>query len=248
MRKKLLIVLIFAFVITFVIYLIFQRENKIYYIALGDGMALGENPYSTYGYGYPDFIKDYLKEKNRLSFFTKAFAKEDLRTIDLIKQIEDNYTISINDKKLTINQAINKANLITLSIGNVDLFYKLKINNNYFSFQDIKNIYKDVNEVFKGIEDTIKYLRENYHKKLVVVGFYNPLTDNEYINNEVLNEIFRYADDVFKSYAKKYNYIYIPVNNYIGGNKDLLPNPNSVHVNYNGYKLISDLVIEKLHF
>jgi hypothetical protein len=28
----------------------------------------------------------------------------------------------------------------------------------------------------------------------------------------------------------------------------LLPNPNSVHVNYNGYKLISDLVIEKLHF
>lgn len=246
MKKKLILVILCALILTVAIYYLFSKNNKIYYIALGDGIALGENPYGTYGYGYPDYFRDYIVSKEKLAFFTKNFAKNDLRISDLINQINTNYTIEVKGKKLSINQALVKANLITLSIGNVDLFYHLKINNNYYSITDIEIAYKRVNDIFVDLKKCIALIRDKYKRRLIIIGFYNPLTNNEYINNEVLKEIFDYTDNQFKYLAKKYRFQYIKVNEYLGNNKSVLPNPNSIHISYNGYKIISDLIIKRV--
>ena len=62
MKKHIkLLVLACSLSLVFVIYNIFkENNNKIYYIALGDSIAEGMNPYGNIGYSYSDYIKDYL--------------------------------------------------------------------------------------------------------------------------------------------------------------------------------------------
>ena len=77
MKKHLkLLVLFISFGIVFSTYKLFLKEKeKITYIALGDSVAEGMNSYLQVDYGYTDYIKDYLNRNDRLSFYTKAFAK-----------------------------------------------------------------------------------------------------------------------------------------------------------------------------
>ena len=78
------LVLIIALGIVFATYKLFLNEKeKLTYIALGDSVAEGMNSYLQVDYGYTDYIKDYLKRNNRLSFYTKAFAKSGYTTNDL---------------------------------------------------------------------------------------------------------------------------------------------------------------------
>ena len=36
------------------------KDNKIYYLSMGDGLSLGVTPYGGVDYGYSDYVKDYL--------------------------------------------------------------------------------------------------------------------------------------------------------------------------------------------
>ena len=61
---------------------------KIYYLSLGDSLALGQNPYGNIGYGFSDYVSDYLREKGILEFYTKKYSVSGYRTTDLIRDIE----------------------------------------------------------------------------------------------------------------------------------------------------------------
>lgn len=247
MRKKIIITILIALILTIIIYYS-KKETKIYYIALGDGITLGETPYNSFGYSYSDYIKEYLEDVALLKFYTKDFAEEDMRIDDLVNLFEQNKKVIVNDKKISINEAVNKANLITLSIGSSDLYYKLKINNNYLLNQDVKDIIKDVDKIFVKIDNCIKYLRTLYKKELYVIGYYNPITNGDYVNIQILDDVFEYTDKLFLNLSKKYNFKFIEVNKIIGKNEELIPNPNNVHLNYKGYKIIGNQVISSFNF
>ena len=98
-----LLVFLLSLVIIFVTYNKFFKESKkITYIALGDSIAEGMNSYSQIDYGYSDYIKDYLEENNRLSFYTKGFSKSGYTTENLKNDIEDNKDIQVNGKNIKI--------------------------------------------------------------------------------------------------------------------------------------------------
>lgn len=243
MRKKIILTIIITMCITVIIYYT-KKENKIYYIGLGDGITLGETPYNTFGYSYSDYIKEYLEEENILKFYTNNFAKEDMRIKDLINQFETDEEILINNKTISINEAINKANLVTLTIGSTDLYYKLKISNNYLQAIDYKTMIREVDEIFEKMDEAIKYIKKIYKKDLYVLGFYNPITTDNYINSSILNDVFEYTNNKFIKLSKKYNFYFIEVNSIVNQDKDLIPNPKSVHLNYKGYKLIGEHIID----
>lgn len=247
MRKKIILTILIAVSFTILIYYS-KKENQIYYVALGDGIALGETPYNSFGYSYSDYIKEYLEESAVLKFYTKNFAQEDMRIDDLINLFEQDKKIVLDDKKISINEAVNKANLITLSIGSSDLYYKLKINNNYLLKEDIKTMFKDVDEIFITMDNCIKYLRGIYKKELYVIGYYNPITNNDYINFQILDDVFDYTDKLFEKLSIKYDFNFIGINKIVGKNGELIPNPNNVHLNYKGYKIVGDQVISSLDF
>ena len=86
--KKFIIMVLFVG-LPILIYLM-TIDNKIYYVALGDSLAAGQNSYGKIAYGYADYIADDLRTKNKLELYTKDFAVSGHRTTDLINDINNN--------------------------------------------------------------------------------------------------------------------------------------------------------------
>ena len=125
-RYKLLIGFIITAIILLIIFFI-TRDRKVYYLSLGDSLAAGQTPNNTIEESYGDYIQEYLKDKEVLEFYTKDFSKSGYRSIDLLNDLKENKEIKVNGKNITIKNALIKADLVTVSIGANDLFYKLNI-------------------------------------------------------------------------------------------------------------------------
>ena len=123
-------VFILAIALVFCTYKIFSKEQKkIIYIPLGDSIAEGMNAYSIVDYGYTDYINDYLKEKDKISFYTKSFTKSGYTTRDVTNDINNNKSIEIDDKTIYLKEILRESDLVTLTIGANNFINTLNINN-----------------------------------------------------------------------------------------------------------------------
>ena len=125
-RYKLLIGFIVTGIILILIFLI-TKDKKIYYLSLGDSLAVGRMPHNEIGKSYGDYVRDYLEDKEVLEFYTKSFSKSGYRSIDMLNDLKENKEITVEDKKISIKHALIKADLVTVSVGMNDLFYKLNM-------------------------------------------------------------------------------------------------------------------------
>ena len=240
--KKYLILLLFI-LIPIIIYIL-TINNKIYYIALGDSLAYGQNAYNKNSFGYPDYIADALRDK--LQFYTKDFSVNNYRTTDLINDINSNKKIKIDNKTLTIKHALVEADIVTLSIGTNELFYKLGLNdfdNIYYNENDLK-IYVD--EVITDIESLIIIIKKYCKEDIIITSFYNPLFHMKKSYAKSIDPIFKYANIRLKEISKKHNIYYVDINNILINNSDLLPNPVNIYPSDKGYNIISKQIIEIL--
>jgi len=241
MRFKKTILLLFVVLSIFLIYL-FTLDKKTYYLALGDSLAAGQNPYGVIGYGYSDYVKDYLKEKNILEFYTKDFAKSGYRSVDLLRDIEDNKEIIVNEKKITIKNALIKADIVTISIGANDLFYKIGIKDFTNVDFEVDGYYKYIDEVMKDVDELLFWIRKYCKEKIILVGYYDPLNLNK-INPE-FDLLFNYANEKMNILADNHNMEYADIYELFKNNSKFLPNPFDIHPNNDGYKAISKVVID----
>ena len=67
------------------------------------------------------------------------------------KYIKENKEITIDDKKISIKHALIKADIVTISIGVNDLFYKFNIGNE-FKMDDFNDTYTYIDEVILDID------------------------------------------------------------------------------------------------
>lgn len=243
MKFKKLIALSIIVLIVFLIY-IMTIDRKIYYVSLGDSFAIGINPYGKIDYGYSDYIADYLKKSNILEFYTKSFAKNDYRTIDLIHDIEDNKETIVNGKKKTIKNALIKADIVTISIGSNDIFYKMGINDMKYNLEKKEDIYKYIDEVIEDYNKLFSLLRQYCKEDIIIIGLYNPLSRISVIYSRNLEPGFVYANDKLKKLSKKYNAYYIDIYQIFKENPNYFPNPNDIHPNIEGYKVIANQIID----
>ena len=127
-RKKMkkIIIIILIIISIFLIYLC-NMDKKAYYLALGDSFAKGEGPNGKIVSGYSNNIKKYLKEKKLLETYINEFSENGQRTTDLINIIKDNKAIKKGQKQITIQNALIKADLVTISIGANDLLNKINV-------------------------------------------------------------------------------------------------------------------------
>ena len=68
-HKRLFSLLSLILFISGSVFLIYNRTYtlKINYVALGDSVAAGRNPYGVDDYGYTDYVKDYLQKNDKLN-------------------------------------------------------------------------------------------------------------------------------------------------------------------------------------
>ena len=229
MRKILTIIIVLLAV--FLIYLGF-KDDKIYYLSLGDSLANGLNPYGSKDYGYTDYVKDYLNNKGILEVFVDDLVDNNKRATDIIREINDNVEINVNGKTKTIQNALIKADLITISLGMNDLLNNLNFNNDF----SVNDLYDKLDQVSKDFEKLFDLMRTYCKEKIIFIGFYDPTFNPE------LNEFFEYANNKIKNIALSYDIEYIDTYNDFKTNK-YFPNINSSYPNKEGYKLIADKII-----
>ena len=170
--KKIIFVLI-LFLSCYVVYNI-TFDDKIYYVSLGDSLSKGVNIYGIKNGGYTNYVKEYLETENRLEDFNDLYTDIDYRVTDLLRMIEYNETKKIDGNEININRLLKKADVITLSVGMNELYYKFNGDNT--------NIYNYMNELLSDIEKLLKYISKYNHKKVFVLGYYNVLDNQEEIN------------------------------------------------------------------
>lgn len=206
-----------------------NKDDKIYYVSLGDNLALGENPYQECGYGYSDIVKDYLQNNQILKGYVKEFAKKEYKITDLNKDLNNNIIKIVDNKKLGLKHALNNSSLVTISIGTSEI---LEIINNK---KEIKNIDDIINNYSILIENLKKYAQ----REIMIIGYYT--------NNEENNIYIEYANNKLYNLAQEYKLIYIDVHKLFKNEYDTyFPNPSSIYPNILGYKLIGNEIIENL--
>ena len=227
-------------IIIFVIYQI-TSNSKITYLALGDGIAKGETPFETYGDSYTDYIYEYLSNKKETNTNFKTFTKSDYRITDLINDINSVETIE-TENNLTITHLLKTADIITISIGSDELFYKLKQYNDKIKIGNKQKIIDYIDQMFKDMDNLLKVIRKYTKKPIILVGYYNPIPLSE-TNATTMDTIFNYIDLKFNGLIDKNTY-YVDIYNIFKNKEQYLPNKNNVFPSLEGYNLISNKIIE----
>lgn len=236
MKKMLkILILILLLLIVYLIY-IFFKNDKLNYIALGDSVAEGMNPYGEIGYSYTDYIANYLKKEKRLSYYTKKYTKSGYITENVINDIENN-----NELK----KDLRESDLVTISIGANDFLKHIKIGE--MSVDNIREIKTKIATVFPNIEETIKEVKKYAKNQVIIVGYYNPIPFLFNTNGNDLDILFAYMDDEYQKIAEKYDCDYVSLYLLFKNNSSYLPNPADIHPNLDGYKAISKEVIKVLN-
>lgn len=184
----------------FLIYLS-TLDKKVFYLSLGDELSVGYNEFNDRDYGYSDYVKEYLEKNNVLEVYINSYFKENLRTTDLIRMIDDNEKVLIDGKNRSIKNALIKADLVTLSIGNNDIMSKLSLYKNY----NQREIYEYLDSYLLDLESLIKLIKEYCKEDIIFIGYYNILNDS------AADKYFKYLNDKAKNIINKYDIKYIDI-------------------------------------
>lgn len=158
MKKKTFFILILIILIIFLIYLK-TKDVSVYYVNLIDSHI------ESYGPKYSSFILDKLKEKEKLEEFIE-FEYEDYRITDFILSIRNNDYIYVNDKKHTIQNALIKADLLTISIGKNDIEYGLLK-------EKEEDIYNYLDTLLLDLDTLLLEVKKYTKEQIMLVGYYD---------------------------------------------------------------------------
>lgn len=194
MKWKFLFVFIVIISLTFFIYF-FNQDKKIYYVDIKDSVPKKLD--------YNNYIYNNLKKENKLEKYISNFSNKDYRITDLIKDIEQNKMID----NQTIQNALIKADIITLKIGSNELNYK--INND-----EINELFEYCDTLTIDLENLFKLVRKYSKEQIYFIGLYNN-------HSEFYNEIYDYLNLKIEDLCNEYDIVYIKASNLDNRNNNI---------------------------
>lgn len=220
MKWKAILFLAFVFLLVFVIYLT-TLDRKVYYLNLGDEIALSDG-------NYGEWIRDYIKTKGKLEKYVSEFSEEDYRATDLIRAIEDNRKVFSNGNNITLKNALIKADLVTLSIGSNDIYYKI-------TTASPKECYEYIDQVLVDLEKLMELVREYCKEDIIMINYYNSY-------QERYDEIFTYINDKLQDLGNVYEIQIVDITDIMNGNtmENRLPSIEEYESIYNRMKDVID--------
>lgn len=225
--KKIIFILI-LFLSCYFIYN-FSLDNKLFYVSIGDFLSKGINNYDIKVKGYSDYVMEYLASNNRLKEYNNVFCDSDYRITDILRIIRYNDTKRVNDKEINLNRLIKEADVITLSVGMNELYYKLNKNDS--------NIYSYMNEMLFDMKELLGYINKFNHKRVFVLGYYNITNYQEEID---------YINTKLKDIVRGEGFIYIDLSMIFDNNPVFFDNVNGFIPNNKGYLKISQKIVAKI--
>ena len=185
---KKIIILLFLFLLPILCYLIYSLTEKKekYILAIGDEIA--------------NVVE--LSSNENIKY-NNDFINEDYRISDISNILKYNKEITKDNKTISIHMLLKKADILIISIGMNDIYYKLN--------DDIKNIYTYINNMLEAYEGVLDEISKYDYQNVYILGYYNITNDND--------DLFVYTNYKLKNIAKKYGYKYIELNNILNNNQ-----------------------------
>lgn len=195
-------ILIFCLIVlsVFIIYLC-NMDKKVYYLTLGDPLG------GTRNYGY--YVKEYLKEKKVLEKYVKEFSASNMRTYDVINSIKNNKSVMIYGREQTLQNALIKADLVTMYISIDDVFNK--IDGEVF---DYASVYDYIDSLTDDLNDLLKLMREYCKEDIILIGYYS--------SSDVNDKIISYLNKKYKEVCDDYKVSYIDLDDIFRENPSFL--------------------------
>lgn len=237
MKKKKLVIFFLALIGVYIIYNITYKETS-NYLAIGDDLAKGHTPFDTYNDSYTDYLYTYLKNKDKKMTINKEFISEDLRIKDLLENIKNP---SVYEQK-NLPQAIQNADIITISIGSEELFAKLR-SNNWKTTNE--KLYNYVDEMINDLEKLIKEIQKIKKTETYIIGYYNPIVYTPE-NETKLKSLYNYIDIKLKNLENTKNIYYVEIANEFQNKTYYLPNKEHAFPSLEGYNYIANKIIKKI--
>ncbi len=211
---KKIISLLFLFLLCIFCYYIYKlTEDKTPYIlSIGDSLA----------------NNSYLKNNRKFGTYNTDFTSEDYRIVDLLNTIKYNQEISKGDSKISIHRLLKKSDVLIISIGMNDLYYKLNDNT--------KEIYTYLNNMLTNYESLLAKIAKYDYQKVYVLGYYN-------IHNKQ-SDIFTYINYKLSILVNSYGYTYLDLNKILHNNPKYLEKKDYFYLNSEGYRQIYNLIVE----
>ena len=210
---KKIILILFLFLSCYFIYNL-TEESSLSILALGD----------------PISDNKYLKENNLVTEYNNSYINKDYRIIDILNTIKYNEEIKVNDKTVSIHRLMKNTDILILSVGMNDIYYKLN--------NDTKDIYTYINDMVNNMEILLSELDRYNYKKVFILGYYNITNKN--------NDLFTYLNYKMKRITENYNYEYIDLNNILRNNPKFYQKSDNFTLNDAGYNEINKIIVEKL--
>lgn len=229
MKIKKLLFISLTILVVFLIYLS-TVDKKVYYLNLGDSIAMGKNSYKVIENGYDKHIKNYLQNQNKFEKFINEFNQEDLRINDLYNMIETNDKRLIDKHSQSLKNALIKADIVTLSISNDDFYQKL--NDNY----TLNELYNIIDEYKVDMEKLLLLIKKYCKEDIILIGYYDPY------NNQISQQAVKYINKKMRDLATENNITYLNLKKII--TPAFLPNPNDYHLSNQGYQKIGEQIIK----
>ena len=127
------------------------------------------------------------------------------------------------------------ADIITISIGLNEVLYKLQNEklNSYEMYSYIDTIINDIDELIDIIK---RYCKED----IFILGYYNPFDSIE------IDNYIKYANNKLIDISKQKDIIFVDLYNIFKNKKNIFTNPQNYYPNIDGYKLISQEIINQI--
>jgi len=224
------------FLSIFVIYKV-SYKGKLNYVVLGDSLSAGKNPYGEIGYGYSDFLANYLSKNKKLNSYISGYTNINYNIDNLIDDINNNKNIINNGKKINIRNTLRESNLITISIGFNDLSESIKkivLERNFINKVEIK---KDIDIYANEFSFLIKLVKKYAKNDIIVIGYYNPYPYFETYKQDI-NDIIQYSDFILNKVCEENNISFLKISDIFENYTKYFPNSLDIHPNVFGYEKI----------
>lgn len=207
----------------------FTDNNELDYLNIGDGIAMGITSNNAKSSGYSIRLKNYLEENKKLDDYNDSFTNKDYRITDVLKSIKYHDKITINDDEKTINELLKDADIITISLGMNELYYKLLLNTD--------NIYGYIDDMMVDMKELLKEVDRYNHKKVFVLGYYNVLNKN--------NDIFTYVNYKLKEIVNQQGFEFISLESVVSNKNSFVKN-NNFYLDNSAYNKIFQIIVDKI--
>jgi hypothetical protein len=179
--------------------------TEIRYVSLGDSIATGTTtPITSPTNPYVDQFESYLDSIYDVPVYRSAFETDGDRTNELLSDLKTN---------TTVRNAVDTADVITISIGGNNLMQSCKIWLGYDFFNpDIEEANQGYADFVSQYDDIMRELRLlNEDATVIVMTLYNPYnTADTYMHNLVDGYYFKSdgsgMNDLILDYADDFNY------------------------------------------